>query len=63
MSGKGLQIEIGELKAKNVKWVVNWKGQKGQENGEVVTANCYLELTIHHERFQDLIVTHLLQQS
>lgn len=54
MSGKGLQIEIGELKAKNVKWVVNWKGQKGQKNGEVVTANCYLELTIHHERFQDL---------
>lgn len=37
MSGKRLQIEIGELKAKNVKWVVNLKGQKRQKNGEVIT--------------------------
>lgn len=37
-SGKRLQIEIGELKAKNVKWVVNLQGQKRQENGEVITA-------------------------
>lgn len=44
-SGKRLQTEMGELKAKNVKWVVvNLEGQKRQENGEVINS-CYLELT------------------
>ena len=49
-----LAVSFGELKTKNVNWAVNFKGQKRQENGEAITANCYIDLTVHHERFQDL---------
>lgn len=54
MSGKGQQIEIQLLKAKNLKWVINLKGQKRQENREVITANCYIECAIYHGIVQDL---------